>query len=163
MKFTKRDIPTGSGTGSNLFLKLKDGESKTGVCRGEIYEFTIKWEGGKSSVCSPDDEGAKTRFRLNFVVHEDGKFVPKIWEYGLIVYNLLSEIAEEYDLEKTKLKITRRGTGTDTVYMILPLLKEPIPAKTLAEIEAVPLLLLEHKESVKPKPVESFDSEILPF
>ncbi len=158
MIFNKREIPEGNGKGS--FLKLKDGESKTGVCRGEIHEFAILWANGKSALCSPDDEGAKTRFRLNIIVHEDGKFVCKIWEFGLTLYNQLADIAEEYDLEKTKIKITRRGVGTDTIYMILPLLKEPIPKNVQAEIDAVDLLILEHKESVK---VPRGNSDVVPF
>lgn len=161
MKFNKRDLPMGGGQGSTLFFKLKDGESKTGVCRGEIFEFTNKWVNGKSFLCSPDEEGAKSRFRLNIVVQEDGQFTAKIWEFPLTVYNLLADIAEEYDLEKTKIKITRRGTGTDTIYMILPLLKEPIPAKIQNEIDAVPLTILEHKDQPKVKMPDS--DEELPF
>jgi hypothetical protein len=156
MKFTKRDMPERDDRGPGIFLKFKDGESKTGVCRGEVYEFFQVWENGKSQVVARDHADAKSRFRLNFVILEDGKFVPKIFEFGIVVYNLLAEISEEYDLEKTKVKITRRGTGTDTVYMVLPLLKEPISAKTMKEIEAVPLNILEHKERAKDFNIGSF-------
>jgi hypothetical protein len=166
MKFTKREVMQSNGSGGNTFLKLKDGESKAGVFRGEIYEFLKKWENGKSQVVGPDDPEGKTSFRLNFVTLEDGKFTAKTWEFGITVYNQLADIHEEYDLSKTKVKITRRGTGTDTTYMVLPLLKEPIPAKTMKEIEAVILNMLEHPQAVK-KEVKNYapgsDGEELPF
>ncbi len=133
-------------SGGGLFFKLEDGDSLTGVCRGEIFEFCIVWENNRSRVVEKDDEGAKARFRLNIVVNEGGRFVAKIWEFGLTIYNQLADIAEEYDISKTKLKITRRGTGTDTIYMILPLLKEPLQPKDLKSIEAVSMQILEHRE-----------------
>lgn len=149
MKFTKREVQSGE-KGSNLFLKLADGQSVTGVLRGENYEFYNKWINGKSQLTTADDPEGKSRFRANFVTVEDGRLTAKIWEFPLTVYNQLADIAEEYDLEKTKIKITRRGTGTDTVYMILPLLKEPISAKAIKEIEAVKLNILEHKPKNEP-------------
>lgn len=147
MKLPKREMPTSNGSSGNLFLKFKDGESKTGVFRGEPYEFYQKWVSNKSHVTSADDPEGKSRFRLNFVVLEDGKFVAKIFEFGLTVYGQLADIQEEYDLETIKVKITRRGTGTDTTYMVLPLLKEPIPAKAFKEIESVHMNILEHKQA----------------
>lgn len=145
MKFTKREISS-SENGNGVFLKLKDGESVTGVFRGEVYEFRSKWENGKSKLVDEKDPEGKTRFRLNFVMREGDKFVPKIWEFGVSVYNQLADINEEYDLTQTKVKLTRRGTGTDTTYSILPLLKEPIPPKVMKEIEDVILNVLEHKD-----------------
>lgn len=146
MKFVKREIPKSEG---GLFLSLKDGESISGVPRGEVFEFFQVWENRRSRVVNKGEPGAKSRFRVNIVVKEDGKLVAKIWEFGLVIYNQLADMAEEYDLSKTKLKITRRGVDTDTVYMILPLLKEPIPAATLKEIEAIDLNILEHKDTPK--------------
>jgi len=166
MKFNKREIPSSGTGGGNLFLKIADGQSVTGVLRGENYEFYNKWVGGKSQLTTADDPEGKSRFRANFVTLEDGKFVPKIWEFGLTVYNQLADMSEEYDLEKTKIKITRRGSGTDTVYMILPIVKEPIPAKVMKEIEAVELLHLQHKPQTKAEP-PSFnpndDDDEIPF
>lgn len=165
MNIPKREIPNGNGAGGDLFLKLKDGESKIGVCRGELYEFFQVWENGRSRIAEPDEKGAKSRFRLNFVSYENGKFVARIWEFGLTVYNQLAEINEEYPLEKTKLKVTRKGTGTDTVYMILPMLKEPISPKALKDLDGVALNALAHPEA-KEKP-GTFESEMehddLPF
>lgn len=144
MQFTKRKV-TKSSSGPGVFLKFKDGESKVGVFKGEVYEFFSKWENDKSHVVEATETGAQSRFRLNFIIHEDGKFNPKIFEFGVGVYNQLADLSEEYDLEQIKVKITRRGVGKDTMWMILPILKEPLAPKTLKEIGAIPLNILEHK------------------
>ncbi len=151
MKFYKREIPKGSSNA--LFFTLKDGETMNGVCRGELYEFSIKWANNRSSVVSADDPDAKSRFRVNIVVQEPGSqtFVAKIWEFGLTIYNQLADINEEYELSKTKIKIKRVGTGTDTLYMILPLLKEPLSPLVLKEIDAVTLNMLPHKQVLAPR------------
>ena len=159
MKFQKRDIPTGDGKGG-LFLKFKDGESKVGVFRGEVFEFFQVWEGGKSQVVDPDHPMAKSRFRLNFCTKEDGEMKVKIFEFGLTVYNQLAEISVDYDLEQTAVKITRRGTGTDTVYMIIPAKEQPT-ASQLKAIQALPINFLEHKD--KPQSAPAADDEGLPF
>lgn len=132
-----------------LFLKLSDGESVNGVFRGEIYEFKIKWEANKSQVVGDTDPDGKARFRLNFVTYDQAekKFVAKVFEFGLVVYGQLASINEEYPLENTKIKITRRGTGTSTEYIILPLIgtQHALSPPVLKQIEAVPLNMLEHK------------------
>jgi hypothetical protein len=164
MNIPKREIPIGNNASGDLFLKLGDGESKIGVCRGDLYEFFQVWENNRSRLVKPDEPGAKSRFRLNFVSYEDGKFVARIWEFGLMVYNQLADINEEYPLEKTKLKVTRKGKGTDTVYMILPMLKEPISAKGLKDLDGVTLNVLVHPEKSESK--GTFESEMdeeLPF
>lgn len=163
MKFQKREMPAGEGKGT--FLKFKDGESKVGVLRGEVYEFFQMWEGGKSQVVPEEHPGAKSRFRLNFVTKEEGEVKAKIFEFGLTIYNQLAEISEDYDLEQTAVKITRRGTGTDTIYMIIPAKEQP-SASQLKTIQAIPLNPLEHKEAVKnhaPQTTASDDSDNLPF
>lgn len=168
MKFTKRD--QGAAAGSDKYLKLKDGESINGIFRGEIFEHFVKWEAGKSIDVGPDDPGAKIRFKLNFVTMIDGAFKAKIWDFPQAVYNQLGDLHEEYPLETTKLKISRRGTGTDTVYSILPLLKEPIPPSIMKQIEAVPLNMLDTKPQVKKwdaglddVPMPESDDDVLPF
>ena len=145
MIFTKREVVQSEG--SSLFLKLKDGESATGVFRGEIFEFYSKWVGNRSQVTNALDQEGKARFRLNFVMKDGGRFTAKIWEFGVAVYNQLGEINEEYPLEETKVKITRRGTSTETTYTILPLLKDKISDAAKKEIELTPLNILEHKDA----------------
>lgn len=151
MKFNKREISNGiNGESSKLFLRLKDGDKVTGVCRGEIYEFQTKWENGKSSVVT---EGGKPRFRVNFVVHEDGRFIAKIWEFGVKVYNALADIHEVYPLDQTKVRVSRSGSTKDnTTYNILPIVNEKIGAKSIKEIEAVELNVLNHRETMQDRP-----------
>jgi hypothetical protein len=66
----------------------------------------------------------------------------KVWEFGLTVYNQLAELSEDYDLETTKLKISRRGEGKNTIWSVIPLAKEKLTPAMLAEIEAVDLNIL---------------------
>jgi hypothetical protein len=136
MNFRKDVLETG---GSKLFLKLKDGESVQGVFRGDIKEFFIKWENGKSSEVAEGTEGASFRFRVNFLKKENQDFIAMVFEQGVTVYRLLSEINEEYPLESTVVKITRTGTGTDTTYSVLPLLKQALTYKDLQKIKSVKL------------------------
>jgi hypothetical protein len=154
MKFKKREITQGNGNGG-VFLKFKDGDSKVGILRGEIYEFFQYWDNGKSHVVDADHPQGKSRFRLNFVTKEDGELKAKIFEFGLTVYNQLADISDDYEIDKTAVKITRRGTGTDTVYMIIPSKEQP-NAQQLKAIEAVPLNIVEHKDSPEPKKVKNF-------
>ncbi len=156
MNFQKREIPK-SDSGGGTFFKLKDGESVNGICRGEIYEFFRKWEGGKSHLVDNSDPKAQSAFRINIIVQEGHVFKAKTWEFGLTIYNQLADINDEYPLSSTKIKVTRRGTGTDTIYAILPLLKEPIPPLALKEINAVPLNMLQHKVPAAPKMDDQFD------
>lgn len=141
---SKEELPSSGGT----FLKLKDGEAVTGVFRGEMYEFCEKWEDKKRTIVSADEHGAKFRFRVNFVVWEGGKFVSKIFEQGKTVYLNLSDLNETCDLETTKVRISRRGSGPmDTEYSILPDMKSPLTASQLNQIENTELQELEHKDA----------------
>lgn len=133
MRF-KDDVSAGSGN----FLKLKDGETRTGVFMGDPVDYYVKFENGKSIVCNPED-GGKFRFKINFVTIESGQFVSKIWEGGALVYETLRELNKEYGLEDTKVKIIRKGTGMDTTYSILPVIKEPLTANQKDTIRAVKL------------------------
>ena len=169
MKFNKREVS--SGGGSDKFLKFKDGESKNIILRGEIFEFYNRWVGGKGQACGPNDPGATSRFKVNAIIYEGGAFSAKIWEFPLTVYNQLADINSEYPLESTKIKVTRQGTGTDTVYHILPLVsaKDTLSPAILKHIEAVPMNILDAKPKVQsqehdfgPPPPEA-DDEILPF
>lgn len=161
MRFQKRDLSEGGGS---TFLKFKDGESKIGVFRGEIYEFFQVWENGKSRVVGPEE--GKSRFRLNFITKEDGELKAKIFEFSLTTYNVLAEISSDYDLEKTAVKVTRRGMGTDTTYLITPMPPKDQPSEAhLGGLANIPLNVLEHKENkaVKNYAPGSQDEERLPW
>ena len=141
MKF-KSDLPE-TGSGSNNFLKLKDKESVVGIFRGEPRDFFAMWDGKKYVEVAEDDPNGFFRFKINFVVKEGSNYVAKIFENGSQVYKQLAELHTEYDLQETTVKITRNGTGTDTSYSILPLLKTPPSKETLAFLKKLELLPLE--------------------
>lgn len=156
MKFNKREVSSGgTSEGGNLFLKIKDGDKVNGVCMGEIYEFRTLWDNGKSTVVT---EGGKPRFRVNFIVYEDGKFVAKIWEFGVKVYNQLADLHDVYPLDVTKVRISRTGSTKDnTSYQVLPLVsdKDKLTPAKLKEIEAVELVSLKHQQGQSPGNTQS--------
>ncbi len=150
MKFVKRETSSAAGSQAGDYLKIKSGESKIGVLRGEIFEFYIKWVEGKSQVVQPDNPEGKARFKANIFIREGEALVPKIWEFGIVIYNQLAGIAEEYDITTTPIKITRQGTSTDTTYTVMPLLKTPLTPAQLKQIESTPLHIL-GKAKAEPK------------
>src|SRR6266850_4543563 len=117
-----------SALSSKNFFKLKNGESVAVVFVGEPYDFKQHWINQKPSLCTQNSDcpqckrGNKPsfRFRLNGVVREGEEYVCKIWEGGWTIYENLMVINGEYPLEKTALKITRKGDGTDTTYPMIP-------------------------------------------
>lgn len=146
MIFTKREL-SHSSPQSNIFLKINDGESVTGVLRGEVYEFSIKWVDGKPVKSSKNAPTAKPHFRVNFILSEGEHFVPKVWEFGIIVNNKLADVSAlladvDRDITQTKIKITRHGIGLDTEYSISPLAREPLSKNQLEHIKALKLNLL---------------------
>jgi hypothetical protein len=147
MRF-RDDISEGNG-GSQNFLRLKDKETVTGVFRGDIHELFVLWENGKSREVTPGTQGAKFRFRVNFVLKDGANYVPKIFEQGLVVYRQLADLHAEYDLPNTVVKITRNGTGTDTTYTIMPVKNSAIPKETAKYLSTLELLPLEPKTEQK--------------
>jgi hypothetical protein len=148
MKFTKRETLNRESGGISNYLKLGDGQSVEGVFRGEVFEFYQDWpKGGMKKIYSEPTEGASLRFRANFVVYEDGKYIARVFDFGVTVYNVLADIAENYDIEKTKIKITRRGIEKQTQWMILPL--GAIEAKILKSVALVELNVLNTEAQVE--------------
>lgn len=141
MQFRK-DLPE---SGSKNFLKLKDKESISGIFMGELYEFFILWDNKKAKEVPEGTPDSKFRFRVNFVSKEGSVYAPKIFEQGATVYRQLAELHEEYDLEKTVIKITRNGSGTDTTYSLLPLLKQVVTKETAEHLKNIELLPLDGK------------------
>jgi hypothetical protein len=158
MKFKSPEELPQTGNGSKNFLKLKDKESVQGIFRGELHEFYVLWENGKSREVSAGTPEAKFRFRINFVSKDSAGYTAKIFEQGLSVYNQLAELHNEYELDKIVVKITRNGIGTDTTYSILPLLKAPITKDTFKYLEEMPLLPLTSANSG-----EKSESSDIPF
>jgi hypothetical protein len=135
MKF--KDIPESNG--SKNYIKLKDKESVEGIFMGELHDFRILWENGRSSVVAEGTPKSSFRFRVNFVTKEGPTFVAKIFENGIGVYRQLAELHAEYNLEETIVKITRNGVGQDTAYSILPLLKKQMTKETTEHLKTIQL------------------------
>jgi hypothetical protein len=141
VKFIERE------KGGKFFLKLKPGESATGIFRGDPHTFRSHWVAGRSVLCTAEKcehckqgHRASFKFRLNFVTKENGTYVAKIFEQGGTVYDYLQSMhSADYDLEKTIVKITRHGIGTDTTYQIVPLPNGQVNAAQLKHIAHVKL------------------------
>jgi hypothetical protein len=141
MKFKHVQLKQSDGNGGGTFLKVEEGKSVNVVFRGDVFEFYQVWpQGGTKQVFTEPTAGASMRFKVNAIVHEDGKFVAKLWEFPPTVSNLLFEISQEVDLTKTKCKLSRVGSGKKTQWVVIPL--GPLDAKALKAIDAVELLPL---------------------
>lgn len=137
MKFDEPKQETSGG----LFIKLKDGDSVSGVIAGEELVKYKKWENGKTTECDPEDERASFRFIVNMIVNENGGYKAKLLEQGRKVYDQLRELHESgYDLERTTIKITRKGSGlNDTTYTVLPVPNGTLNDKQLESLKEVKL------------------------
>lgn len=168
MKFP--DFNTG-GPGGKAFVKLKDGESIKGVFRGDPHPFRQHWVEnrgvfcpGKSCPLCAEGEKSSFRFRINFVMQENGAWVAKVFEQGWTSYDYLKSMHEsDYDLEKTLIKITRRGTGTDTSYSILPVPNGTLKKPDVDAIAAVALHDLSPKEKSEAAATPEESGEDIPF
>ena len=135
-----------SGGGGKHFLKFKAGDKYSGVLRGDPHDFKTHWGDKNSTICVGEEciecrAGKKPtfRFRLNMVVNENGAYVAKIFEQGAKAYNYLKALSQDYDLEKTVVKIQRHGsTKDDTSYVVTPLPVQ-LTEKDLEKIAAVKL------------------------
>lgn len=146
MKFEHVQMKQSDGGGNGTFLKVEDGKSVNVVFAGELFKFYQSWpQGGTKQVFTEPTAGASVRFKANVIIHEDGKFIAKIWEFPASVNNMLFEISNELDITKTKCKISRMGGGKKTQWMVFPL--GPVDAKSLKAIEAVELLPLKPQDA----------------
>lgn len=126
MKFRKQE----SNNKSSVFAKLESGQSLTGVIAGEIFEFEHVWNEG---------DQPKSRFKFNIIVNQDGALLAKIYECGVSVAAQLNELEEAgWDLDKTFVRISRKGSGLDTEYSVTAL-PTPVPADVLAKIPNIKL------------------------
>lgn len=166
MKFPKRE----HADGPSNYLKLKDGESVTGILAGELYSYFQTGFGPTAKIVGPGE--GKERFRANFVVKEGDKYVAKVWEFGPKIYDILSALSENgWDLNNTLLTISRSGTTKEnTKYTVTPSPKSPTQ-QAMKEIERLELNSLGPKEfanEIKP-PVKNYgpsdedDSDSIPF
>jgi hypothetical protein len=144
MKF-REDLltaPTGDGGGNGPRLKLKDGETATGIFAGNFHIFYQNWpKGGVKHASDEPFPGGQMRFEINFVVKEGNSYTPKIFEGGLRVYKQLAALHDEYGLDSTVFKITRSGVEKQTTYTFMPAKQAPSPEtlKLLKTLDLIPL------------------------
>ncbi len=157
MRFTPKQQRQTPGSGTSPYLKVKSGESVKGVFRGEIYEWKAKWNQGSKryDVIENSDPTLNNRFKANFVVWEEGKFVARVFEFGLSVYEQLEELSKHYaNLETVKVVISRKGELTDTVWTVFPL-PEGLSPSNLEAIGEAKLNILNPKQEVSQE--EAYD------
>lgn len=137
MKFPPRQQGE-SGEGTGTFLRLKDGETVTGILRGDIYTFYSIGFGADTRVVE-QGKGGKRKYRHNFVVKDGSGYAARVWEFGPKIYDTLSALEQGgWDLQNTLLTISRTGsTKENTKYTVTPNKKEPSEAamKAMAELE----------------------------
>lgn len=128
MKF-RDDIET---NGPSNFIRLKDGETISGICRGEIREAWVIWENKVKSEVEAGTPGAKFNFRVNFIVKEGAVYVAKVLENGIQIYKQLAALSKQWEIEETVIFISREGSGLETEYTVMP-----APPKQQATKEAM--------------------------
>lgn len=145
------------GGGANLYVKLeKDGDSIVGVFAGEPIDYKDHYQlgpctGPGCAFCKTDPKEPQFRFKINFIVVENGMLVPKIFQQGWTTYKKMASLAEEYDLTCYWIKIKRNGTGKDTKYDLIPVAKGEITGDKLRQVQAVKLHDLKVSKARKPQ------------
>lgn len=118
MKF-RDDIETG---GPSNFVKFKDGESVSGILRGNPVEYYELWDNNKNKTVVPaGTPGARFKFKINMIVKDGTSYVAKVLDKGAQIYSQLRTLHEEWgdDLENTVITIRCEGSGIDTEYSVM--------------------------------------------
>jgi hypothetical protein len=148
------------------FISLKDGQSVSGIIRGNPLTFYQHWltQGetraavacpGKSA-CPHCAQGVKSGFRsrFNFIIKDNGEYVPKILEQGAKVYEVIEELqtTHGYDLERTVLRVARKGSGfNDTTYSVVPVQGQTVDDVLNKKLSGIKLLDLNPHKATEDK------------
>jgi len=135
--FHDREKTGGDKKGGGIFLKLGDGDNYNGVFAGEPITFYQKWDGGRYVDCDSKEDGAKLRFKVNFIIKENGALASKIWSASAPVYDRLAHLSKLCDLKSSLVNISRRGLSKDTRYDIDLLQDGKLDEKAMAAISKV--------------------------
>lgn len=102
---------------TSTFIKLSDGDSIEGVFVGDPHHFYSIFK--DRTEYEEKVDGSSFKFRINFAVKENDKWVPKIYTGGATVRDAILDAKAEYGLDVVY-KIKRTGKGKDdTRYTIL--------------------------------------------
>lgn len=119
--------PAGNG---GLFLKIEDGQTVRLRITGAPVVFENEYEGKLS-----------TRYAWPVYNHDEEK--TQVFQGGATIYNAIAEIAQDDewgDIEETDIKISRKGTGTDTKYAVTPCPKNQEVPKNEEELDLVAII-----------------------
>lgn len=152
------------------FVKLTDGQTVTGIFRGEAFEFRTHWHERRSVVCPGDGcelcmtkDKPKYQFRVNFITKENEAYIAKIWQGSYNFYDQLRDLNTDYPIDQNILKITRDGSGLHTKYKALPILNSQITPELEAKISQIPLNELGHITDFEKEPADGPDLSDIPF
>jgi hypothetical protein len=170
MKFSNTGGGSGpsTGGGSGMFVSLKDGDSVTGILRGEFKEYFKHWTGAGSTLCrnvvikdhKTVETGAKCqycedglkpafKFRCNLVTKENGVMVAKIFEQGRVVYEQFRGLSDDCDLQTTTIKVKRTGAGkSDTRYTVNTPPNASLSEDAIKNLKKIKLRSLDLKEEM---------------
>lgn len=135
MHFPQR---SGDSSGPSHYLKVKDGESVTGILLGELYTY---YQTGFGPTAQVVGQGmGKERHRANIAIKGPSGFEVKIWEFGSKIYDDLAVLAASgWEMNRTFITISRTGTTKETTrWSVTPNKKEP----TISELTLMSVLKL---------------------
>lgn len=125
------------------FIKLKDGESVTGVLRGEEIQKWQKFNNRtKRYEESSHDDGGQFKFLINFIVKDNEEYKAKWLQGTWKTRKKIKALAQTKDLSLHPITVSRKGsTMSDTEYTVT--VGSPLSEKTLQIVNSVDLLTLE--------------------
>lgn len=135
-----------AGSTKNL-LKIEPGEAVRGVLSGEPVDFRQHWIGNRSVVCTgyescehcANGEKSSFRFKINFIINENGSYLAKTLQGGRGLYEQLRALSKDYELDKHAIKITRTGSGKDSKYGVVPVPNGMLSEEQLSKLSQVKL------------------------
>jgi hypothetical protein len=140
------------GSGSKMFLRLKDGEFVEGIFAGQPFKLYNDFK--KKEYYDTWAEGRNTRYRINFIVGDEAK----IFETSFTTMSTIKAMVNEYGQDYVY-KIKRSGSSKDnTVYHVLP--KEKLAPTALKIIKDIKLNNLKPTSKSKQEPAPSDEDRI---
>lgn len=121
------------------FVKLGDGQTVTGVFRGEIKTFYQAYIDGKYKIVPKDDPNGFFRFNVNLIVKEGGNLLAKVFQGNWHDYKALKALNEEFTLEHIFVKITQTGERQTKRLAFMPISKQKPDQAQLSEVVLAPL------------------------
>lgn len=144
------------------YVKLKDKEALECIFVGAMAVHYVVWNEGRSAAAQKGTPGAKPRFKINALVKDGTSYVAKVFEMNKTTGQQIADLAKEYTLEETVVKISRNGTGKDTVFSILPLPKK-LSKETVEYLKTIKLNKLDSSNNEGDEAFSFDSSEEIPF